>query len=85
MGLNACFAFTVVTQHEVPWPVALGIALPAFVTIVLIPLTCSLTQGMLWGFLLHAILHVVVGRWRDGGITLWILAAMPAGLLVLGG
>jgi adenine/guanine/hypoxanthine permease len=57
--------------------------LPAFVTIVLIPLTSSITQGILWGFLLHAILHAVVGRGRDIGTMLWILAAVSAALLVL--
>jgi adenine/guanine/hypoxanthine permease len=58
-------------------------ALPAFVTVVLIPLTLSITQGILWGFLLHALLYVVVGRARDVGITLWLLAALSAGLLLL--
>ena len=41
-------------------------SLPAFVTIVLIPLTLSITQGILWGFLLHALLYAVVGRARGG-------------------
>ena len=59
-------------------------ALPAFVTVVLIPLTLSITQGILWGFLLPALLYAVVGRWRDVGVTLWILAGLSAGLLLLG-
>ena len=59
-------------------------ALPAFVTVVLIPLTLSITQGILWGFLLHALLYAIVGRWRDVGVTLWLLAALSAGLLLLG-
>jgi AGZA family xanthine/uracil permease-like MFS transporter len=58
-------------------------ALPAFVTIVLIPLTSSITEGILWGFLLHAILHAVVGRAREVGPVLWTLAAVSAGLLLL--
>jgi AGZA family xanthine/uracil permease-like MFS transporter len=58
--------------------------LPAFVTIVLIPLTLSISQGILWGFLLHALLYVVVGRAHELKPTLWILAAVSAGLLVLG-
>ena len=40
-------------------------ALPAFVTVVLIPLTLSITQGILWGFLLHALLYAVAGRARE--------------------
>ena len=59
-------------------------ALPAFVTVVLIPLTLSITQGILWGFLLHALLYAVAGRWREVGLTLWLLSALSAGLLLLG-
>jgi AGZA family xanthine/uracil permease-like MFS transporter len=59
-------------------------ALPAFVTVVLIPLTLSITQGILWGFLLHALLYAVAGRAREVGVTLWLLAALSAGLLLFG-
>jgi adenine/guanine/hypoxanthine permease len=59
-------------------------ALPAFVTVVLIPLTLSITQGILWGFLLHALLYAVAGRGREVGVTLWLLALLSAGLLLLG-
>ena len=59
-------------------------ALPAFVTLVLIPLTLSITQGILWGFLLHALVYGVAGRAGDVGMTRWILAALSAGLLWLG-
>ena len=58
-------------------------ALPAFVTIVLIPLTLSITQGILWGFILHALLYVVTGRYRELSPTLWVLAAISVGLLGL--
>ena len=58
-------------------------SLPAFVTIVLIPLTLSITQGILWGFLLHALLYTVVGRARDVALTVWILAVISAGLLLI--
>ena len=59
-------------------------ALPAFVAVILIPLTLSITQGILWGFLRHALLYGVTGRWREVGLTLWILAALSGGLLLLG-
>src|SRR5688572_29353989 len=58
-------------------------SLPAFITIVLIPLTLSITQGILWGFILHAVLYVAAGRYREVNPTLWILAAMSVGLLGL--
>jgi AGZA family xanthine/uracil permease-like MFS transporter len=59
-------------------------ALPAFVTIVLIPLTLSITQGILWGFLLHSLLYVIAGRAREIGPTLALLSILSAGLLWLG-
>jgi AGZA family xanthine/uracil permease-like MFS transporter len=60
------------------------VALPAFVTFVLIPLTLSITQGILWGFLLHAVVHAVVGRVREVTPMQWLLAAVSAGLIVIG-
>jgi len=57
--------------------------LPAFVTIVLIPLTLSISQGILWGFLLHALLYLIAGRAREVRPILWLLAALSAALLPL--
>ena len=59
-------------------------ALPAFVTVVLIPLTLSITQGILWGFLLYALLYAVAGRAREVRPMQWALAGLSGGLLVLG-
>jgi AGZA family xanthine/uracil permease-like MFS transporter len=53
------------------------------VTVVLIPLTLSITQGILWGFLLHALLYTIAGRARELSVTLWLLAILSAGLLLL--
>jgi AGZA family xanthine/uracil permease-like MFS transporter len=52
-------------------------------TIVLIPLTLSITQGILWGFLLHALLYTVVGRAREVPPVLWGLAVLSAALLLI--
>ena len=61
----------------------LEIALPAFATLILIPLTFSITQGILWGFILHALLHAVAGRIRDVTTAAWGLAAVSVVLLVI--
>ena len=58
-------------------------AVPAFATLILIPLTFSITQGILWGFILHAVLHAVAGRARAVTPAAWGLAAVSAGLLVI--
>ncbi len=61
----------------------LHLAVPAFATIVLIPLTFSITQGILWGLVLHAVLHAVTGRGRELTGAAWGLAAVSVALLVL--
>lgn len=59
-------------------------SLPPFVTVVLIPLTLSITQGILWGLLLHALLYAAAGRAREVRPMLWLLSALAGGLLLLG-
>ncbi len=53
---------------------------PVFLTVVLIPLTFSITQGILWGFLAHAVLYVVAGRAREVSPVLYALAVVAVGL-----
>ena len=57
--------------------------LPAFLTIILIPLTFSITQGILWGFISHVGLYLVTGRAKDIHPVMYVLAAVAIGLLVL--
>ena len=61
----------------------LEIAVPAFATLILIPLTFSITQGILWGFILHAVLHAVAGKARGVTGAAWGLAAVSVVLLVI--
>jgi AGZA family xanthine/uracil permease-like MFS transporter len=57
--------------------------LPAFLTIILIPLTFSITQGILWGFISHVGMYVLVGRKREIHPVMYILALISIGLLLL--
>jgi adenine/guanine/hypoxanthine permease len=57
--------------------------LPAFLTIILIPLTFSITQGILWGFISHVVLYLLVGRRRDIHPVMFVLALVSIGLLLL--
>ena len=61
----------------------LEIAVPAFATLILIPLTFSITQGILWGFVLHVGLHVVCGRRHELNRAVIALGLVSVGLLVL--
>ena len=58
-------------------------AVPAFLTLILIPLTFSITQGILWGFISHVGLYLMVGRRRDINPVMYVLALVSIGLLVL--
>ena len=57
--------------------------LPAFLTIILIPLTFSITQGILWGFISHVALYLIVGRRREIHVVMYFLALIAIGLLLL--
>ena len=57
--------------------------LPSFLTIILIPLTFSITQGILWGFIAHVGLYLAVGRRREIHPVMYVLAVIAIGLLIL--
>jgi AGZA family xanthine/uracil permease-like MFS transporter len=56
---------------------------PAFLTLILIPLTFSITQGILWGFISHVGLYLMVGRRKDIHPVMYALSVASVGLLVL--
>jgi AGZA family xanthine/uracil permease-like MFS transporter len=56
---------------------------PAFLTMILIPLTFSITQGILWGFISHVGLYLMMGRRKDVHPVMYVLALVSIGLLVL--
>ncbi len=58
-------------------------ALPAFLAIALVPLTFSITQGVLWGFVAHAALYAAAGRAKEVSAATWGVSALSAVLLVL--
>ena len=50
-------------------------AVPAFLALVLIPFSYSITQGIIWGFLSWTIIKVAVGKSKEVSIALWIIDA----------
>jgi AGZA family xanthine/uracil permease-like MFS transporter len=56
---------------------------PAYLTVVLIPLTFSITQGILWGFITHVMLYWMVGRRRDISLMMNFLGLLSLALLAL--
>lgn len=58
-------------------------AVPAFLATALVPLTFSITQGLLWGFVSHAALYTLAGRRRELTPAAWAVSAVSVGLLLL--
>lgn len=58
-------------------------ALPTFLTIILIPLTFSITQGILWGFISHVTLYLLAGRAKEIHPLMYVLGILSIGLVWL--
>nr|MBC8373560.1 NCS2 family permease [Planctomycetota bacterium] len=52
------------------------VAMPAFLTIVLMPLTYSISTGLAFGFVAHIVLTAATGRLRSVGVVMWIIGAL---------
>ncbi len=51
-------------------------AIPAFITLIMMPLAYSISDGILLGVISYVLCHAVAGRFKDISITMWILAAL---------
>jgi adenine/guanine/hypoxanthine permease len=60
---------------EIDWedPV---VALPAFLILILIPLTFSIANGLAFGFTAYTLLRAARGQWREIPWLLWVLTAL---------
>lgn len=51
-------------------------ALPAFLTIVMMPLTFSIAQGLAFGFMSYTIIKLVTGRYKENNPVLYVLTIL---------
>ena len=51
-------------------------AIPAFVTIIMMPLTYSIAEGIVFGMLSYVFLKILTGKFRDISVVMIILAAL---------
>jgi AGZA family xanthine/uracil permease-like MFS transporter len=58
-------------------------SIPAFLALVLIPLTYSITQGIVWGFLSYTVIKLIVGKGREIHWVLYIIDAFAILSLIL--
>jgi len=68
--------FLMMTQvKDIDWT-DLGIAIPAFLTIILMPFTYSISVGIGAGFVSHVLIRAVQGRRKDVHPLLWLVAVL---------
>ncbi|OGQ95508.1 MAG: guanine permease [Deltaproteobacteria bacterium RIFOXYA12_FULL_61_11] len=60
------------------------LALPAFLTMILMPLTYSIATGIMFGFLAHVCIFALIGKARELNPTVLVIAAFSLLNLVLG-
>lgn len=51
-------------------------ALPAFMTIVMMPLTYSIAQGLAFGFMSYTIIKLITGRYKENNAVMYILTIL---------
>jgi len=61
--------------REIPWT-DLTEAIPAFLTMVMMPLTVSITEGIAFGFIAYAVLKLCTGRAREAHPLVYACAAL---------
>jgi AGZA family xanthine/uracil permease-like MFS transporter len=58
-------------------------AIPAFIAMVAIPFTYSITQGIIWGFLSWTVIKLAVGKRKDISWTLLVIDAFCVAALLM--
>ena len=51
-------------------------AIPAFITIIMMPLAYSISDGILLGVISYVLCHAVAGKFKEISVTMWVLAAL---------
>jgi len=51
-------------------------AIPAFITIIMMPLAYSISDGILLGVISYVLCHAISGKFKEISITMWVLAAL---------
>ncbi len=75
--------FMMVLVKDISWSDP-GIGIPALLTIVMMPFTYSITNGVGAGFLSYVVIAVLRGKWRDVHPLLYLVAAIFAWYFVHG-
>jgi len=59
------------------------VVVPAFIAMIAIPFTYSITEGIVFGFIAHVVIRVLNGKVREISPTLWVIFAFSLVMLVI--
>lgn len=68
-------ALMISAVKEIEWD-DLTEAIPAFLTIIAMPLTFSIANGLALGFIFYPLLKLLTGRWREASPLVYVLAGL---------
>ena len=51
-------------------------AIPAFITIIVMPLTYSIAEGIVFGMLSYVLLKILTGKFKDVTVVMLVLAVL---------
>ncbi|MFH1414601.1 MAG: NCS2 family permease [Elusimicrobiota bacterium] len=57
---------------------------PAFLSIIMIPLTYSITQGIIWGFISYTLFKVIMGKFRELHPMMFVISLFSVLALIYG-
>ena len=58
-------------------------SIPAFIAMIAIPFTYSITQGIVFGFITYILIKSMIGKVKEISLTLWIIGAFSLLSLIL--
>ena len=51
-------------------------SIPAFITIIMMPVAYSISDGILIGVISYVVTHAIAGRFKEISIPMWVLAVL---------
>jgi AGZA family xanthine/uracil permease-like MFS transporter len=59
-----------------------AVVIPAFVAMIAIPFTYSISEGIVLGFITHVLIRVLTGRVSEVSVTLWVIFVLSVLMLI---
>ena len=75
MALSCIGAMMMKQVADIEWD-NLEMAIPAFLTMVLMPFTYSIADGIAWGVIAYVAIQILAGKAQEVNMVMWIIFAL---------